>query len=122
MRNLAQLHAQPAGFLLEILLADLDSLGPLAGVDQVLDPVSRARGLDDGQPVFARLVAGLRQDLDDVAIAQRVAQGYDPAVDLGAHARLAYVRVNPVPAIHRRAVARQHDDFSARRERIDFLG
>src|SRR5439155_19958492 len=86
VRYLAQLHAQPAGFFLQVLFADLDGLGALTGVDQVLDLVPRTRSLDDGEPVFAGLVAGLRQDLDDVAIAQRVAQRYDPAVDFGAHA------------------------------------
>ena len=41
----------------------------LGGVDDVLDLVARARGLDQRQPVLAGLVAGLRQDLDDVAVA-----------------------------------------------------
>ena len=47
----------------------------LAGVDDVLDLVARARGLDQRQPVLAGQVAGLGHDLHDVAVAQRVRSG-----------------------------------------------
>ena len=119
--DFAQLHAQPAGFLLQILLADLDGLDPLAGVDDVLDLVAGLRGLHQRQPVLAGKVAGLGHDLDDVAVAQRVAQRHDAAIHLGAHAGLADVGVDGVGEIDGRGVARQHDDFAARRESVDFL-
>ena len=97
------------------------ALMPLAGVDDVLDLVARARGLDEGQPVLARLVAGLRHDLDDVAVAQRGAQRHDAAVHLGAHAGAAHVGVDGVGEIDGGGVARQHDHFAARREGVDLF-
>src|SRR5580658_4554684 len=118
----AQLHAQSPGFLLQILLADLDGLQPLAGVDDVLDLVAGLGGLDQRQPILAGQVAGLGHNLDDVAIAQRIAQRHDTAVDLGAHAGLADIGVNGVSEIDGGGVARQHDHFTARGESVDFLG
>ena len=97
------------------------ALHALAGVDDVLDLVARARGLDERQPVLARLVAGLRHDLDDVAVAQRGAQRHDAAVHLGADAGAAHIGVNGVGEIDGRGVARQHDHLAARREGVDLL-
>ena len=119
--HLAELHAQPPRFLLQILLADFDRLDALAGVDDVLDLVARARGLDERQPVLAGLVAGLRHDLDDVAVAQRVAQRHDAAVHLGADAGVAHVGVDGVGEIDGGGVARQHDHLAARREGVDLF-
>ncbi len=119
--HLAELHAQPPRLLFQVLLADLDGLHALAGVDDVLDLVARARGLDERQPVFARLVAGLGHDLDDVAVAQRGTQRHDAAVHLGAHAGVADVGVDGVGEIDGRGVARQHDHFAARREGVDLF-
>src|ERR1035437_4579562 len=120
--HLAKLDAQAAGFLFQVFLADFDGLHALAGVDQVLDLVARARSLDEGQPVFAGLMAGLGHDLDDVAVAQNGAQRHDAAVDLGAHAGAAHIGVNGVREIDGRGVARQHDHFAARREGVGLLG
>ena len=94
----------------------------LAGVDDVLDLVARARGLDERQPVLAGLVAGLGHDLHDVAVAQRRAQRHDAAVHLGAHAGVADIGVDGVGEIDGRGVARQHHHFAARREGVDLLG
>ena len=118
----AHLHAQAARLLFQVLLADLDGLQPLAGVDQVLDLVARARGLDEGQPVLAGLVTRLGHDLDDVAVAQRGAQRHDAPVHLGADAGVADVGVDGVGEIDGRGVARQHDHFAARREGVDLFG
>ncbi len=93
--NPAELHAQAARFLFEILLADLDGALALVGVDDVLDLVARARSLDDRQPVLARLMAGLRQDVDNIAVAQHVAQRHDAAVDLRARCRCCRLRSAP---------------------------
>src|SRR6266853_5059760 len=66
--NSAELDPETARFLFEILLADFD--GPLALilVDDVLDLVFRAGSLDYGEPVFAGLMAGLREDIDNVSV------------------------------------------------------
>ena len=97
------------------------AFGALAGVDDVLDFVARAGGLDERQPVLAGLVARLGHDLDDVAVVQRRAQRHDAAVHLGADAGLAHVGVNGVGEVDGRGVARQHDHLAARREGVDLL-
>ena len=102
----AQLNAQAARFLFEILLADLDGALALVLVDDVLDFVARARSLDDREPVFARLVPGLRQDIDDVAVAQHVPQRHDAAVDLRARAGVADFGVHGVGEIDRAWIRR----------------
>src|ERR1039457_3585697 len=119
--DFSQLYSESTGFLLQVFLADLDGLQPLAGVDDVLDLVAGLRGLDQRQPILAGQVAGLGHDLDDVAIAQRIAQRHDAAVDLGAHAGLADIGVNGVGEIDGGGVARQHDHLAARREGVDLL-
>ena len=70
---LAELHAQAARLLVQVLLADVDGLHALAGVDDVLDFVAGARRFDERQPVFTRLVTRLGHNLHDVAVAQRIA-------------------------------------------------
>src|SRR5581483_867999 len=119
--NTAQLHAETPRFLIQILVADLDSLGALAGVDQVFDLVARSGGFDESQPVFARLMAGLSHDLNHVAIAQRGTQRHNATVHLGADTGIADIGVNGVSEIDRRGFARQYEDFAARRESVDFL-
>ena len=102
-------------------MADIDGLYALAGVDDVLDLIAGARRLDESQPIFARLMAGLRHDFDYVAVAQRRAQRHDAAIDLGAGTRRADVGVDGVSEIDGRSVARQHDHFAARREGVHLV-
>ena len=116
-----QLHAHAARFLLEVLLADLDGLGPLGGVDDGADLVARPRGPHQRQPVLARHVAGLGEDLDHVAVAQCVLQRDDAAVHLRADAGVADGGVDGVGEIDGRRIARQDDHLAARREGVDLL-
>src|SRR5439155_23959408 len=99
--NLSELHPQAPGFFLQIFFTDLDRLDALGSVDDVLDFVAGAGGLDDRQPILAGKVVGLGHDLDDVAVAQRVAQRDDAPVDLGADAGGPDVGVNGVGEIDR---------------------
>ena len=66
-------------------------------------------------------MTGLGHDLDDVAVAQGIAERHDAAVGLGAHAGLADIGVNGVGEIDGGGVARQHDYFAAGREGVDLL-
>jgi len=91
-----ELHAEPAGFLFEILLADLDGALALIGVDDVLDFIARAGSFDDRKPVLAGKVAGLRKDVDNVAVAEHVAQRHDASVDLRTDAGIAHLRVHRI--------------------------
>ena len=70
--NPHQLHAETARFALEIFLADLDCLGARRRVDDVPDLVARFGGFDECEPVLARKMARLGENLDDVAITQSV--------------------------------------------------
>src|SRR6185312_2174009 len=114
--------AEPPRFFFEILLADFDSALPLARIDEVLDAVARARGLDDRQPVFARLMSGRGQDVDNVAVAQRVFELDDPPVDARARACIADFGVNRIREIDGRGTSRQRHHAALRGEAVDFLG
>ena len=102
--------AEPPGFLVKVLLPDIDGALPLRRVDHVLDLVASARCLDEREPIFTRKVSGLRQDLDDIAVLKRTLQRNDAAIDLRADARMPDIGVNRVREIDRSSAPRQHDD------------
>ena len=95
---------------------------PLLEPDQVLDLVAGVRGDDEVQPVAARLVAGLRDDFDDVAVFEAGAERHHLAVDARADALVADVGVNRVGEVDRRRAARKRLDLAFRREGVDLLG
>src|SRR5262249_8757096 len=68
-------------FLLEQLPSELRRAHLLFTPDPVLDLVSRVRSDDEVQPVAARTVAVLRDDLDDVAVFELAAERHHLAVD-----------------------------------------
>src|SRR5665213_447007 len=117
----SELDAQPAGFSFEIFLADFDGLGALGGVDDVPDLVARARRFHDPQPIFAGQVVGLGQNLDYVAVAKRVPELHDTAVDLGADASVPDVGVDGVGEIDGRRAARQCNHAAFGREAVNLF-
>jgi len=52
-------------------------------------------------------VAGLRDDLDPVAVPEHVLERHDLPVDLGAHALVADIGVHGIGEVHRRGALRQ---------------
>src|SRR5437867_2615536 len=91
-------------------------------MDPRADLAAGPRGLDDRQPVAARTVGGGGEDLYDVPVLERCPQRDDPPVDAGADAAVADVRVDGVSEVDRSSPAREGEDPSLRRERIDRLG
>ena len=87
----------------------------------MLDLVARARRDDEVQPVAARLVPGLRDDLDDVAVLEARAERHHLAVDARADALVADVGVDRVREVDRRRAARQRLDLPLRREGVDLF-
>ena len=82
----------------------------------------RAREVaDEREPVAARLVPRLRDDLDDVAVLEPGAQRHHAAVDARADALIADVGVHRVREIHGGRAARQRADLALRREDVDLL-
>src|SRR5438093_4032847 len=77
---------------LEHLAAQLDRAGALLDLEPLVDLRPGARGLDDLQPVAARVLVRGGDDLDDVALPQGVAERDELAVHLRAHAVLADLR------------------------------
>jgi hypothetical protein len=73
--ELAERELVLARLAFQQLAADLNGALALVLVEPVLDLVARARALGKAQPVAAGRVAGLRDDLDDVAVAQLVRSG-----------------------------------------------
>ncbi len=113
--------AEPPHFLVEQPPAQLEAARLLLGVDEVLDLVARARRDGEVQPVAARLVPGLREDLDDVAVGEPRAERHHAAVDARADALVADVGVDGVGEVHRRRAARQRLHFALRREDVDLF-
>ena len=83
---------------------------------------ARARSVNEGEPIARRRVALLRDDLDHIAIRQRVPQRNHLAVHLRAGALMPHFSVDGVGKINRRGAARQHDDAALRGERINLFG
>src|SRR6266508_970613 len=112
----------PARFLVEQFASELDRARFLLRMNQVLDLVAGARGGDESEPVAARFVRRLRDDLDDVAVLEARAERHHLAVDAGADALMADVGVNRVGEIDRRGAARQRFHETLRREGVHLLG
>src|SRR5690606_290563 len=70
------------------------------------------------QPVAARIGLLGRDDLDLIAVGERLIERNHPPVDLRAAAAMAEIGVHVVGVIERRGAARQIYDFAARGERI----
>src|SRR5213078_121475 len=84
------------GLALEELAAQLDRARALLDLEPLVDLRSGACGLDDLEPVAARMLARRGDNLDDVALAERVAQRHELAVHLRADAVFPDLRVDGV--------------------------
>src|SRR5690606_18906699 len=117
----ARVQVEAPRLLLEQLPPQLDAPRLLLLLDEVADLLPRARGLDDVEPVAAGGVAGLRDDLDDVAVLQAGAQRHHLAVHARADAAVADVGVDSVREVERGRPALQRLDLALRREDVDLL-
>ena len=81
-------------------------LGAVARGDQV--------ALLGGEPVAAGRLLLAGDDLDDLAVGERVRQGHDAAVGLGAAAAMAEGGMHAVGEVQRRGAVGQVDDLAAR--------
>ena len=90
-------------------------------VQPVLDLVARAAGFGEGKPVAAGGVAGLRVDLDDVAVAQLGAERDDAAVDLRADGRVADLGVDRIGEVDGAGILGQDDDLALGGEGVDLF-
>ena len=110
-----QLFVEEVVALGDVLLAAL-ALEPLA------DALLGRGALDEIQPVPAGPVRTLRgEDLDDLAVLQRVFEGHHAAVDLRADASVTDLGVDAVGEVDRRGARGQVDDVAARREDVDLV-
>ena len=114
-------HVEPADLLLEEALAEFDAARALLALDEMPDLAARPRRHDEIEPVAARAVARLRDDLDDVAVLEARAQRHDPPAHARARAPVPDVGVHEIGEIHGRRSARQRLDLALRREDVDVL-
>src|SRR5688572_31460874 len=121
LENRARIQAEAPRLLVEQPPAQLDAPNTLLSLQDVPDLAAGARRDDETEPVAARLVAGLRDDLDDVAVLQARAERNHPPVDAGADALIADVGVNGVGEIDGGCSARQRSHLALRREDVDLL-
>src|SRR5205823_4499034 len=96
-----------AGFLFEHLASKLDRFFAFLFGQPMTNLVSGARRLDERKPVAAWLVSGLRDDLNDVAVAKLRTERRHAAVDFRADATVTHFGVNGVCKIDRRRITRQ---------------
>ena len=117
-----RVQVEAADLLLEQAAPEVDGPGLLLPLQVVLDLVPGAGGDDEVEPVTARLVPGLRDDLDDVAILERGAQRHHAAVHARAHALVADVGVDRVGEVDGGGAPGQRLDLALGREGVDLLG
>ena len=111
-----------ARFLFEKALADVGGLFAFVEIDPLAYFAAGAGGVDEGKPVAGRLVALLRDDLDDVAIGEGVAQRNHRAIHFRAGALMADLGVHGVGEIHGGGAARKYDDAALGSERVNLFG
>ena len=80
-----------------------------------------ARRADEVEPVLVRVLVRARQDLDDVAVPQLVAERLDLAVDARAGDVIAELRVDLVGEVDRRRAAREDAHVALGREDVDLV-
>ena len=120
-RPLGELLALLAERLLHDRAAEIEILGALLGADEAADAGARLAGDDKALPGRRRRLRLRGDDLDLVAVLQLGAQRHQPAVDLGADAGVADLRVHRVGEIDRRGAARQRDQVALRGEGEDLV-
>ncbi len=102
---------------LAAVLAHVAPLEPGANLGAAPRRGEEALALDE--PVAARLRLLAPDDLDHLAVREAVIERDDVAVDAGAAAAMAKLRVHVVREIDRRRAAWQVDDLALGRQRID---
>src|SRR5215831_1234841 len=107
---------------LEELAPERQRADALLDLEPLVDLGPRPRGLDDLEPVPARMLGRRGDHLHDVALPEGVAERDELAVDLRAHAVMPHVGVNGVGEVDRRGAFRQGLDVALRREDVDLVG
>ena len=88
------MKSDAARFPVQILLADLDGFVPLFGIDDVADFIPSFSGFYEGKPVLARLLIGVRDNFNGVAVLQEVPERDRLSVYPRAMAGTSNVRVD----------------------------
>src|SRR5712691_10634114 len=116
---------KPLALLAERLLhdgaAEIEILGALLGADEAADAGARLAGDDKALPGRRRGLRLRGDDLDLVAIRELGAQRQQPAIDPGADAGIADLRVDRIGEIDRGGAARQGDQIALRGEGEDLV-
>src|SRR6185503_17792248 len=94
LRDAGAIDAESPRLLVDEAAAQFDAASLLFGMDEMPDLVARARGAGEVQPVAARPVPGLGQDLDDVAVGELRPQRDDSPIHLGPDALMADICVD----------------------------
>ena len=123
---LRQVRQADAVHAVELLVEQVMALGHVLlaalALEPLADPLLGRCALDEVEPVAAGPVRSLGgEDLDDLAVLERVLQRHHPTVDLGADAVVTDLRVDAIREVHGRRVGREVDDIAARRENVDLV-
>src|SRR5206468_658153 len=110
-----QREAGPSELAVEQLAAEIAAARLLLGADRMADLGAGLARDDEVEPVLARQLARVGEDLDRVAVDELVAQRHELAVDLRARARIADLAMDRVGEVDRCGAYRQADHVAARR-------
>ena len=117
-----RVHAPAPQLALEAGLAVRDVLLALFLFEPLLDLCARLIGVADVQPIAARPLGGLGgQDLNDVAVSERLIEAGDPVVDLRADHGVADAGVDCIGKVDRRRAGGQAHDLALRGEDEDLV-
>src|SRR5712675_1193399 len=105
--NLLEAAPEMARFLFQQALSHLHGFFALLQIDPVANFAARVRRLNNAQPIAARPVPLLRENLDHIAANDFVAQGHHLPVNLGAHALMADLGVHQIGKINGSGTARE---------------
>src|SRR5882762_1393486 len=120
--NLLEAAPEMARFLFQQALSHLHGFFALLQIDPVADFAARVRRLNKAQPIAARPVPLLRENLDHIAAHDFVAQGHHLPVNLGAHALMAYFRMHQISEVDRSGATRKLQHASLGSESINLHG
>ena len=115
-----QTLAKVARFVFDQALAHFHGFFALLLVNPVADFAFRRGRLHEAEPVPARMVALLRENLDHIAGLDFMPQRNHLPIHFGAHALVAHFRVHHISKIHGRGAARQFQHAPFGRKRVDF--
>ncbi len=109
-------------FLLQQVLADIDTSFPFFGFNPLPDPILGLGGLDDLEPVLAGKMVGRGDDFHHVPMLKRGPQGDHFFVDPGPGTMMPHIGMDGIGKINGGSPFRENFNLTLRSKHIDLVG